>query len=43
MTVSRWERGKAEPSLLHIRRMTMLAKLPAGWFFSPLPEEEAVA
>lgn len=34
MTVSRWERGKADPSLTHIRTMAGLAGLSPSWFFS---------
>jgi transcriptional regulator with XRE-family HTH domain len=41
MTVSRWERGKAEPGMAQLRRLAQLSEKPVAWFFEDL--EEAVA
>lgn len=41
--VSRWERGKAEPSFTHLRAMAALAEVEPAWFFTEISEEEAVA
>lgn len=42
MTVSRWERGKVDPSLAHLRSMAMLAGVEPSWFFKEITEEVAV-
>lgn len=33
VNVSRWERGIAEPRLVHVRRIAELSGLPISWFF----------
>jgi transcriptional regulator with XRE-family HTH domain len=33
VSISRWERGVAEPSLWYLRQIAELAEVPVSWFF----------
>lgn len=41
ISVSRWERGVAKPSLIHLRAVAMLADKPVSWFFESSEEMAA--
>ena len=44
VSISRWERGVAEPSLWYLRQIAELADVPVSWFFDEAEDEaEAVA
>lgn len=41
VSVSRWERGVAEPSLFYLRQIAELGEVPVSWFFDEPAERVA--